>query len=174
MVVQDFIQFLIFSLQFIFTWFILTGLIYGFCRVLKNAVLWKPLFVALGFAMFVTVIRAVVNIVATGTMQNAYYPFDLSMGVRFDQFAALYFPPEAVNPLFALSQSAFQTINSSNAIFSGIVSVMAFVSYIWLGAMSVIVLGELKPEFSLLKRIAFSAVSLAITILLLLFLVGII
>ena len=169
------IQFLqVFSLQFIFTWFILTGLIYGFCRVLKNAVLWKPLFVALGFAMFVMVIRAVVNIVATGTMQNAYYPFDLSMGVRFDQFAALYFPPEAVNSLFAFSQSAFQTINSSNAVFSGIVSVMAFVSYIWLGAMSVIVLGELKPEFTQLKRMAFSAVGLAITILLLLFLVGII
>ncbi len=169
------IQFLqVFSLQFIFTWFILTGLIYGFCRVLKNAVLWKPLFVALGFAMFVMVIRAAVNIIATGTMQSAYFPFDLSLGVRFDQFAALYFPPEAVNSLSTFSQNAFQTINSSTAVFTGIVSVMAFISYIWLGAVCVIILGELKPEFSQMKRIALSAVGLALTILLLLFLVGIV
>jgi hypothetical protein len=169
------VQFLqVFSLQFIFTWFILTGLIYGFCRLLKSAVLWKPLFVALGFAMFVMVIRAAVNIVATGTLQNSYYPFDLSLGARFDQFAMLYFPAEAANSLFAFSQNAFQTISSSTAVFSGIVSVMALVSYVWLGAIGVIVLGELQPEFSQLKRIVLSASSLGITIFLLLFLVGII
>jgi hypothetical protein len=81
------IQFLqVFSLQFIFTWFVLTGLIYAFCRVLKNAVLWKPIFVALGLAMVVMVIRALVNLVAAATLQTTYYPFDISLGVRFDQF----------------------------------------------------------------------------------------
>ena len=53
-----------------------------------------------------------------------------------------------------------------------IVSGMFIVSYVWLGAVGTIVIGALKPEFSMIKRIALSAGSLAIVILLLIFLVG--
>ena len=169
------IQFLqVFSLQFIFTWFVLTGLIYAFCRVLKNAVLWKPIFVALGLAMVVMVIRALVNLVAAATLQTAYYPFDISLGVRFDQFATLYFPPEAVNSLSVASQNAFPVIDAATSVFRGIVTVMAFISYIWLGALGVYALSALKPEFSLGKRITLVVAGLGITILAVLLLVGVV
>ena len=169
------IQFLqVFSLQFVFTWFVLTALIYAFCRVLKNAVLWKPIFVAIGLAMSVMVIRALVNLVAAATMQTAYYPFDISLGVRFDMFATLYFPPEAVNSLSVASQNAFPIIDAATSIFRGIVTVMAFISYIWLGALAVYALGALKPEFTLSKRITLAVVGIGITLFVVLLLVGVV
>jgi hypothetical protein len=168
------LQFLqLFSLQFIFAWFILTGLIYVLCKYLfKSAVLWKPLFTAIGFAMMVMVIRALVNLAATFTLPTVYYPYDLSLGVRFDPYAALYFPPEALGPLPALSHTVFNSIEAATLPFRTIVSGMFIVSYVWLGALGATVIGELKPEFSMLKRIALSAVSLVIVVLLLIFLVG--
>jgi hypothetical protein len=168
------IQFLqVFPLQFIFGWFVFTALIYVFCRALKNPVLWKPLFIMLGFAMMVMVVRAVVNLAGALVLPNVYYPFDLSMGVRFDPFATLYFPPEAAHALTASSMAISTNIESATSIFRGLVTVMAFASYIWLAALGTLVIGELKPEFSFVKRLVFSAVSIAITVLVLLFLVGI-
>ena len=167
------LQFLqLFSLQFIFAWFIMTGIIFVICKVLKSSVLWKPLFIGLGMAMFVMVIRGLVNILASFAMPTVYYPFDLSLGVRFDPYAALYYPQEALRTLPAASTAIFNNIDASTAIFRTIVSGMFAVSYVWLGALGVIVIGELKPEFSMIKRIVLSAASLAIVILVLIFLVG--
>ena len=164
------LQFLqLFSLQFIFAWFILTGLIYLFCRLLKGSVLWKPLFVALAFAMMVMVIRALVNLAATLTLPAVYYPFDLSLGVRFDPYAALYFPPEALGTLPAMSHTIFNSIDAATLPFRTIVSGMFIVSYIWLGAVGAMVIGALKPEFTTAKRIAISAIVIVVTILVLLF-----
>ncbi len=168
------LQFLqLFSLQFIFSWFILTGLIYILCRYLmKSAVLWKPLFTAIGFAMMVMVIRALVNLAATLTMPTVYYPYDLSLGVRFDPYAALYFPSDALGTLPAMSHTIFNNIDAATLPFRTIVSGMFIVSYVWLGALGAFVIGALKPELSMFKRIAISAVSLVIVVLLLIFLVG--
>ena len=167
------LQFLqLFSLQFIFSWFLLTGLIYLLCKGLKSSVLWRPLFVAVGFAMMVMVIRALVNLAATLTLPAVYYPFDLSLGVRFDPYAALYYPSGAIGSLPIQSQALFNSIDSATLPFRTIVSGMFVVSYVWLGALGAVVIGVLKPEFSMVKRIALSVVSLAIVILLLLFLVG--
>ena len=71
-----------------------------------------------------------------------------------------------------MSQAIFNNIDSATLAFRTIVSGMFIVSYVWLGAVGAMVIGALKPEFSIIKRIALSAVSLAIVILLLIFLVG--
>jgi hypothetical protein len=167
------LQFLqLFSLQFIFAWFILTGIIYLVCRLQKNQVLWKPLFAAIGYALFIMVIRAAVNLVATLIMPTVYYPYDLSLGARFDPFAALYYPADALGTLPAATHAIFNSIDASTMAFRDIVSGMFIVSYVWLGAVVAIAIGELKPEFSNIKKIAISAGSIAIVILLLIFLVG--
>jgi len=166
--------FQVFSLQFVFTWLVLTVLIYAFCRVLKSSVLWKPTFVALGLAMAVMIVRALVNLAAAATLQTAYFPYDISLGARFDLFATLYFPPEAVNSLSAVSQNAFPIIDAATSTFRGIVEVMAFISYIWLGALTVYALGALKPEFSLGKRITLAIAGIAITLFVVLLFVGVI
>ena len=167
------LQFLqLFSLQFIFTWFILTGIIYLVCRLQKSPLLWKPLFIAIGYAMVIMVIRALVNLAATLTLPTVYYPYDLSLGARFDPYAALYYPADALGTLPAMSHTIFNNIDSATQAFRDIVSGMFIISYVWLGAVVTFAIGELKPEFSTIKKIALSAGSLAIVILLLIFLVG--
>ena len=118
------------------------------------------------------VIRSVVNLAATLTLPAVYYPFDLSLGVRFDPYAALYYPVEALRSLPAASTTIFNNIDSATYAFRTIVFSMFIVSYVWLGAVVSMVIGALKPEFSIAKRIGLSATSLAIVILLLVFLIG--
>jgi hypothetical protein len=163
-----------FSLQFILGWFLITGFIYLFFKGLKTSIVWKPLFVALAFALFVLVIRALVNLVAAATLPPLYYPFDISLGVRFDAYGAIYYPSQAVGALSAQSQAIFNSINSATANFRFVTSAIFVVGYIWLGALGTIIVGTLKPEFSMIKRIVISAVSIAVTVLLLLLLVGIV
>ena len=167
------LQFLqLFSLQFLFAWFILTGIIYLICRLLKNPLTWNPFFLALGFTLVILVIRAVVNFAATLTLPTIYYPFDLSLGVRFDPYVTLYYPVEAINALPIQAQANVATISAATNIFRTIVAAIAVIAYAWIGALSATALKTLKPDFSTAKCIAISAISLAITILLLLFLVG--
>jgi hypothetical protein len=167
------LQFLqLFSLQFIFAWFILTGIIYLVCRLQKNPMLWKLLFTAIGYAMVIMVIRALVNLGATLALPIVYYPYDLSLGARFDPFGALYYPSDALGTLPAMSHTIFNSIDSATIAFRDIVSGMFIVSYVWLGAVIAFAIGELKPEFSSIKKIALSAGSIAIVVLLLIFLVG--
>jgi hypothetical protein len=168
------LQFLeVFSLQFIFSWFLIAGLIYLFFKGLKTNITWKPLFIAIAFALFVMIIRALVNIIAALTLPTAYYPFDLSLGVRFDSYGAIYYPSEAVGTLTAQSQAVFSNIDSLTSTFRFITSGIFYVSYVWLGALCTVIVEILKPEFSMVKRIVISGVSIAVTILLLLLLVGI-
>jgi hypothetical protein len=162
----------LFSLQFLFCWFILTGLIYLVCRGLKSTVTWKHLFVALGFAMVVMAIRMAINLLATLALPTVNYSFDLSLGVRFDPTVALYYPPDAAATLSAQSQALLATINSQTAIYHGIVTAMGAISYIWLGGLAGFTIKALKPEFSTVKSFGIAAVGLVITVLLLLFLVG--
>jgi hypothetical protein len=169
------LQFLqVFSLQFIFTWFLLTGVFYLFFKGLKANITWKPLFIALAFAMFVMVIRAAINLVAALATPVAYYPFDLSLGVRFDAYGTVFYPPEAVGVLSAQSQAAFSNIDALTSTLRFVTSAMFVVSYVWLGALCTIIVGSLKPEFTMIKRIGISAVSIAVTILLLILLVGVV
>ncbi len=118
------------------------------------------------------VIRALVNLAATFLMPNVYYPFDLSLGIRFDPYAALYYPAEAIRSLPANSITIFNSIDSATFAFRTIVSGIFVVSYVWLGAVTTMVIGALKPEFSMVKRIVLSAVSLAIVVFILLILIG--
>ena len=152
-----------FSLQFILGWFLITGVIYLFFKGLKSSVLWKPLFVAIGFALFILVIRAVINLVAAATLPTVYYPYDISLGVRFDSYGTIFYPPEAAGALTAQSQAVFNSINSATANFRFLTSAMFVVVYFWLGALGTIIVGTLKPEFSMIKKLLISAVSIAVT-----------
>ena len=49
--------------------------------------------------LFVMVIRAAINLVAAATLPTLYYPYDVSLGVRFNFFGALTYPSEACKRL---------------------------------------------------------------------------
>jgi len=160
-----------FSLQFLLAWILITGIMYLILKGLKSGVFWKPMFIAVGFALLVMVIRATINLVATLALPVVYYPFDLSGGVGFTPYGTLAYPSLYIGITFAETQAAFSNIEALTSIFRGInVGSTAF-AYIWLGALVAIILGTLKPEFSLFKRLALSALAIGITILVLIFLV---
>ena len=168
------LQFLqVFTLQFIAGWLILSAILYLFFKAFKSPVIWKPIFIAIGCALFVMVIRGLVNLVGTFTLPALYAPFDMTLGLRFNAFGVFYYPSEAAITLSAQAQAVFATFESATATFMAITSAIFLISYVWLAGLCTVIVGTLKPEFSLIKRIAMSSVSVAATILLLLFIIGI-
>ncbi len=111
---------------------------------------------------------------ASFALPTVYYPFDVSLGVTSNPLGAIYVPAQSAATFTAQSQAILNNIVGMTATFNVIVELMFVVSYVWLGALCTIIVGELKPEFSMTKRIVISAVSIAATLLLLLLLVGIV
>lgn len=162
-----------YGFEFILMWFVLTGIIYLFFYGLKTAHVWKPLFVATGFALIVMAIRALINILAAATLPTLYYPYDITLGVRFNFFGATAYAG-AASSLTTQSQAVLSSINAATAGFGTVVFIMFIISYVWLGALSTIIVGALKPEFSMTKRITIAAVAVAATVFLSLLLVGLV
>ena len=160
-----------FSLQILFSWFLITGLIYLLLRAVKTNVLWKPLFIAIGFALFIMVIRAIVNIVATVTLPAIYYTFDLLPGVGLTPWGTAFYPAIAADTLFAQSQAAVNNIGAITEAFNTVTAAMFVLSYVWLGLLCSITLGALKPDLSAAKRAIIAAASVIVTVLVLVFLV---
>jgi hypothetical protein len=160
-----------FTLQFLATWLILSIMIYALFRALKAQVLWKPIFVAAGFAIVVMVIRAVVNIAAAATLPNLYFSFDAALGVMYNSFGAIYYPSQFLLPV-AASAAQISSITASMATFNAIVTAMFVISYVWLGALMGIAVKEMKPEFSFAKCLMIAALSVAITLLILWLFIG--
>ncbi len=156
---------------FILAWFILTATIYLIFYALKTTRVWKPIFVATGFALVVMVIRAAVNLVAAATLPTLYYPYDVTLGVRFNFFGATTYSG-MISSLTTQSQAILNSINAATAGFENVLLVMFVISYVWLVALSTIVVGTLKPEFSSSKKITISLLSVGVMVFLLLLLVG--
>jgi hypothetical protein len=160
-----------FTLQFLATWLILSVMIYVLFRALKAQVLWKPIFVAAGFALIIMVIRAIVNIATTATLPGLYYPYDGALGVVYDTFGSLYYPSQLALPV-AESAAAMSSIAASMAVFKTIITGMFLVSYVWIGGLMAIAVKEMKPEFSTTKCLMIAALSVAVTILVLWLFIG--
>ncbi|MCW4053768.1 MAG: hypothetical protein NWE84_02455 [Candidatus Bathyarchaeota archaeon] len=62
---------------FLFEWLLLTGLIYLLIKGLKGNVVWRPLMVAVGYALVTMVIQAIVVTVVYTNLPDLYYPLEL-------------------------------------------------------------------------------------------------
>jgi hypothetical protein len=62
---------------FLFEWLILTGIMYLLIKGLKGGVMWKPLMVAVGYALVTLVIQALIITVIYTTLPNLYYSLDI-------------------------------------------------------------------------------------------------
>ncbi len=63
--------------SFLFQWLLFTGLMYVLIKGLKGSVTWKPVMVAVGFAMITFVIQAIILLVDYQTLPNVYYPLEI-------------------------------------------------------------------------------------------------
>lgn len=62
---------------FLFEWLILTAIMYLLIKGLKGNVVWKPLLVAVGYALVTTVIQAFIVAVAYATLPNLHYTLEI-------------------------------------------------------------------------------------------------
>lgn len=162
-----------FALQFAFTWFVLSAIMFLVFKGLKTNITWKPIIVAIGFALVVMVIRELVNLVAALAMPTIYLPVDITPGTIANPLGVLYYPVEAISHLMVSAQAAANTANAATSTLGIVALATLVISYVWLGTLGTIIVGTIKPEFSILKRIAISASSVAITIVILYFVLSI-
>jgi hypothetical protein len=65
---------------FLFEWLILTGLMYLLIKGLKGNVIWRPLMVAVGFALVVLVIQALILAVVYTSLPTLHYSLEVLAG----------------------------------------------------------------------------------------------
>jgi hypothetical protein len=138
---------------FLFQWLLLTGLMYVIIKGLKGNVTWKPLMVAVGFALVAVVIEAIMLFISyTALFPGTNYPLEYLAGI----------PGES-------NVAAQLIINkwSSVSLVDGIVRIVA---YVWTAVLGGIVTRDITvtaemPGFGWLKSLLVSAASFALTFL---------
>ena len=152
-------------MQFLFEWVILTALLYIMIKGLKGTVTWKPLFVAVGFALITTIIQTLIAIAATTALPSLYNPIEFLANV----------PAEA--------QLINNAVSATTATFSLIFGVFQIATYLWIVALGAIITRTITapsvegssavPQFGWGKSFLVSGASLLLTLIILAFLIGI-
>jgi hypothetical protein len=62
---------------FLFEWLILTGLMYLLIKGLKGNVIWRPLMVAVGYALIAIVVQTLIVAIVYTTLPDLHYPLEL-------------------------------------------------------------------------------------------------
>ena len=62
---------------FLFEWLLLTALIYLLIKGLKGHAVWKPVMVAVGFALVTLVVQSLIMLAAYTTLSNVNYPLEI-------------------------------------------------------------------------------------------------
>jgi hypothetical protein len=150
---------------FLFQWLLLTGLMYVIIKGLKGNVTWKPLMVAVGFALVTVVVQALILIVAYTTLPRISYPLEVLAGVSGE------------------FQVAYQVIVDSVATVTLISGIIQAVIYVWIIALGSIIAHDITAQivegvagvqqFGWMKSILTSAASFLLTLLILGFVLGV-
>lgn len=164
---------------FLFEWLLLTGLIYVMIKGLKGNVVWRPLMVAVGFALITIVIQALILAVVYTSLPNLYYPLEVLAGTSGE------------------FEVAYQVILDEIAFVTMVGAVLQIAVYVWTVALGTFITraitGDKKiaeqlsmgkvasdttvsrdvTEFSWMKSLLVSGASLLLTIIILGFVLGV-
>lgn len=149
---------------FLFQWLLLTGLMYIIIKGLKGNVVWKPLMIAVGFALVTMVIQAVIIGLIYTTLPNIYYPLEVLAGV-VGEF-----------------EGAYQMLLASIALVNQISGYIQIAIYVWIVGLGAILVRDITaqpvegasvaPQFGWMKSVLTSAASFLLTLLILGFVLG--
>ena len=139
---------------FLFEWLLLTGLMYLIIKGLKGNVVWRPLMVAVGFALVTIVIQALILAVVYTSLPNLYYLLEVLAGT----------PGEF--------EVAYQVILDEIAFVTMVGGIIQAAVYTWTVALGTFIVRAIT-EFSWMKSLLVSGVSLLLTIIILGFLLGV-
>jgi hypothetical protein len=164
---------------FLFEWLLLTGLMYLIIKGLKGNVIWRPLMIAVGFALVALVIQALILAVVYTSLPNLFYPLEVLAGTP-GEFEVAY--------QVILDKIAFVTLVGGiiqAAVYVWIVALGTFITRAITGDKKIaeqVSMGKVASEtavsrevteFSWMKCLLVSGASLFLTIIILGFLLGI-
>jgi hypothetical protein len=69
-------------MQFVLRWVIVGVLLFVMTRGFGGTTLWKPILVAVGFALTTMFVHAIINVGIFSTLPTLYYPFELMAGIE--------------------------------------------------------------------------------------------
>jgi hypothetical protein len=159
---------------FIFEWIIFTAVMYVLIKMLKGNITWKPLMIAVGFAMVTLVIQAIIFLAVYATLPKLYLPVQVLANVS--------------GGLDLLPTVTLDAINNANLI-TGVVLIIVYLWTVALGSLItryitagpttvgqqqpvVIENSSTTPQFSWFKSILVSAAAFLATLLIMGFLLG--
>lgn len=158
---------------FLVEWLLLTGLMYVMIKVLKGNVVWRPLMVAVGFALVVIVIQSIILIGVYTALPNIYYPLEVLAGAPGEFEVAYQTVLDAVAPT-TLATGVVQAVIYIWTVILGTFSVRAVTTdkkiaeQVSMGATTVETTAGIEVAgFSWMKCLLVSGVSLFVTIILL-------
>jgi len=150
---------------FLFEWLLLTGLMYIIIKGLKGNVVWKPLMVAVGFALVVLVIQAFISLAVYTTLPSLYYPLEVLAGVSGE------------------FEVAYQVLLDAIATVTQITGIVQVAAYVWIVALGAIIAHDITsqtvenaptlPQFGWMKSLLTSAASFMLTLVILGFVLGV-
>ncbi len=113
-------------IQALFQWIILAAVSYLILKGLKAVnVVWRPLFIAMGFVLMVLVVTSVIALLGSLTLPTVYYPYD------FPPYASLIYPDFIINGASPSSQAAYQSIVAATATYTTISTAITVIMYVW-------------------------------------------
>ncbi len=147
---------------FIVQWIALSAVFYIVIKLMKGPVTWKPLFVAVGFALITMVIEAIIVLAATPSLPTQiYYPFEFSYGFQVS------YSPQIVQLFSPQSQATYNTmIAPALETLSTVTTFVVLAVYVWLWLIGSAVVKAIA-EFSWTKSLVTSAASVVLTYILL-------
>jgi len=131
--------------QFVITWILLTGLIFGLVRAFKGKIVWKPTLIAVGFILITTVVGALITGIGYATMPTIRIPFEVLGGVQGEGTAASNAISNQLAPITQLSL------------------IVPLLVYAWTAILAAIVVRTVT-EFSWSKSVAIAVLAYLITI----------
>ena len=139
---------------FLFEWLLLTGLVYLIIKGLKGNVVWKPLMVAVGFALVILVIQVLILAVVYTALPDLYYPLEVLAG-----------PPGEL-------QVAYQVILDAIASVTLVSTIIQVAIYVWTVTLGTFIVRAIT-EFGWGKSLLVSGGGLLFTVIILSLLLGI-
>jgi hypothetical protein len=135
--------------QFVFEWLIFTALIYLLIKGFKGVVVWRPLFIAIGYALTILIVQALISAAVTPILPITHSPIELQIGLAGEAQAISNALPAMTTTYFTITLDAIPLI-----------------FYAWTVVLAAFVIRTLLPEFSWTKSIITPAIALVLTIIL--------
>jgi len=112
-------------LQILFQWVILAIISYVLLKVLKaHNILWRPLFITIGFTLMALVIVSVFALLSSLTLQTIYFPYD------FPPYGAIVYPDFIVNSASPSSQITYESIVATTTTYTTLNTIINIFMYV--------------------------------------------